>query len=82
MTTSANDGLRLEFPDGRTPLTAPAQINNALAPYGTQVWPLDYGSVSKEMRKLLAQPTLSKAESDTVMHRFLLPHERLLKLIT
>jgi len=74
-------GLRLEFPDGRVPVTALEEINDTLAPFGSRVWPLDYGSVSKDMRKLLAQPTLSEAESDTVMQNFLLTRQRLLKLI-
>ncbi|MCP4781579.1 MAG: hypothetical protein GY877_12815 [Hyphomicrobium sp.] len=62
-------------------MTALEEINDTLAPFGSRVWPLDYGSVSEDMRKLLAQPTLSEAESDTVMQNFLLPRQRLLKLI-
>ena len=37
------DGIRLELPDGRPPLKAVADINEALAETGTGVWPLALG---------------------------------------
>jgi len=62
-------------------VTALEEINDALAPFGSRIWPLDYDSVPDKMRKLLAKLVLSAAESEIVMQHFLLARERLLKLI-
>lgn len=81
MTTPMVGGLRLELPQGREPMTGLEEINDALAAFGSRVWPLHYGSVPEEIRRLLAKPTLTEAETGAVMQRFLLTRERLLELI-
>lgn len=62
-------------------MTGLEEINDALAAFGSRVWPLQYGSLPEEIRRLLAKPTLTKAESEVLMQRFLLTRERLLELI-
>jgi len=75
------DGIRLELPDGRPPLKAVADINEALAETGTGVWPLALGNVPAEVRALLGQPTLTDAETERVRAYFLMSRERLLRII-
>jgi hypothetical protein len=75
-------GIRLEFSDGRPPLTSLAEINEALSEVGTQIRPLDSRSQPDEIRKLLKQRTLTKEESDPLLNHFLLFRARLLEIIT
>jgi hypothetical protein len=75
-------GIRLEFSDGRQPVTTLPEINKALAEIGSRIWPLDLRSEPDEIRKLLGQPTLTKGGSDRLLNRFLLSRERLLEIIT
>jgi hypothetical protein len=74
-------GIRLEFSDGRQPVTTLPEINEALAEIGSRIWPLDLRSEPDEIRKLLRQPTLTKGESDRLLNRFLLSRDRLLEII-
>ena len=74
-------GLQLEFCDGRTAATGLDAVNTGLAPYGARIWPLDLAGVPADMRRLLVQPRLTKAEADRVKRQFLLLRERLLQLI-
>jgi hypothetical protein len=75
-------GIRLEFSDGRPPLTSLAKVNEALAEIGSRIWPLDLRAEPQDIRKLLRQPTLTKEESDHLLNHFLLSRERLLEVIT
>jgi hypothetical protein len=74
-------GLLLEFSDGGTAATGLEKVNAGLAPYGARIWPLHLGGIPADMRRLLVQPRLIKAEADRVRRQFLLPCERLLQLI-
>jgi hypothetical protein len=74
-------GIRLEFSDGRPFLTDVVEINAALAEIGAGVWPLDLGAIPDDMRRLLRQPSLTETEAQQVRTHFLLPRERLLKII-
>jgi hypothetical protein len=58
-----------------------AEANDAFAPYGARVWPLDLSSQPGDVRGLLDQPTPATAERETLLEHFLLPRERLLELI-
>ena len=78
----SSSGLRLNQPGIAAPLTDLGEINDALAPLGSRVWPLDYGGVPKPIQQLIAKAALSKAEHEAVMQHFLLPRERLLQLIS
>jgi hypothetical protein len=75
------NGLLLQFSDSRPPLTALVEINNALAAYGSRVWPLDLGGAPDDIRRLLAQPRLTESETERLKRRFRLPRSRLLELI-
>jgi hypothetical protein len=81
MIMATEQGLRLEFSDGRAALSQIADINAALAETGAGVWPLDLSSAPADVRRLLRQPTLSDAEATRVRTHFLLPRERLLRII-
>ena len=74
-------GTRLEFSNGRAPLTNLADINAALLPVGARLWPVELGGVPDDVRELLGKPGLSEEEAATVRDHFLLPRERLLELI-
>ncbi len=79
--TSGPSGLRLAFGDGRAPLTALEEINKALAPLGSRVWPIACAGTPQNIRGLLAEPNLRAANADAVMQHFLLTRMRLLELI-
>jgi hypothetical protein len=75
-------GIRLEFSDGRLPLTSLTLINVALKEVGSCVWPIDLGSAPDDVRQLLKQTNLKKQESTQVVENFELPRERLLDILT
>ena len=75
------DGISLELkPSGRTVLGAEA-ANEALATFGTGLWPIDLTAASDDVRVLLSRPKLTSAEVAIVREAFLLPRERLLEVI-
>ncbi len=74
-------GIRLEFSDQRSPLTAVAEINTALAEIGSGVWHLDLSGSPDNIQRLLRQPTLTETEAEKVRTHFLLSRERLLEII-
>ena len=74
-------GIRLEFSDGRPFLTDIVEINAVLAEIGSGVWPLDLSGSPDNIQRLLSQPTLIETEAKQVRTHFLLPRERLLKII-
>lgn len=75
------DGVRLELPDGGTPLTSLAGVNAALAPVGARLSPVDLADVPADLRQLLSKSTLTEAESKRLETHFTLPRARLLALI-
>jgi len=78
---ATDEGIRLDFPDTRPPLTVVAGINAALAGVGTRVWPLDLATTPADVRALLGRPALTEAEVVRVRTHFLLSRERLLEII-
>jgi hypothetical protein len=74
-------GVRLEFSDGRAPLTSVADVNHAMVDVGSRVWPLDLHGAPSEVRRLLMQAALTEAEAERVKAHFLLPRQRLLEVI-
>ncbi len=78
---TVEEGIRLEFSDGRPFLTGVAEINAALTEIGAGVWPLDLGAIPEDIRRLLRQPSLTESEVQRVRTHFLLPRERLLEVI-
>jgi hypothetical protein len=76
------EGLRLEFSNGSSPLSSLADINGALAVFGSRVWSLDLSAPPPELRQLLNLETLTEAEVLRLKQHFLLPRERLLELIS
>jgi hypothetical protein len=75
------EDIRLEFSDDRPSLIVVADVNTALAEIGMGVWPLELTSAPNDVRQLLRQPTLTDAETERVRTHFLLPRERLLRII-
>jgi hypothetical protein len=75
-------GIRLEFSDGRQPVATLAEINKAFEEIGSRLWPLDLRAEPQDIRKLLNQPSLTKDDSDRLLNHFLLSRERLLEIIT
>lgn len=76
----AENGLRLDLPDGRT-VTGADDANAEMAAFGTRVWPIDLSAAPPAVRTLLRQPQLDETESSTVRDWFLLSRPRLLELI-
>lgn len=62
-------------------MTTLAEVNDALARFGSRVWPLDLRSAPIDVRRLLNQPTLTNAEAERVRTQFLLSRGRLLDII-
>jgi hypothetical protein len=73
--------IRLEFSSGRPPVTTLADVNDALEPFGSRLWPLDLRSTPADVQELLKQATLSDVESERIKAHFLLPRERLVNII-
>lgn len=73
--------VRLEFSSKRQSLIDVVDINDALAPFGSRIWRLDFSGVPVSVKQLLKQPTLQDTESRKVREYFLLSRERLLELI-
>jgi len=76
-----NEGIRLDFAQGRTTITDLAEINSTLHPIGFRAWPIDLTAASEALRPLLARPTLTDADVAMVRDHFLLSQEQLLTLI-
>jgi hypothetical protein len=78
----ADEGLQLE--DGGRSRSAVSldEVNDALARFGTRVWPLDLTHVTGEQRRLLDRVQLTDAEVTSLRDAFLLSRARLLELIT
>lgn len=81
MTHSNEEGIRLEFSSGRPPVTDLADINEALGPVGSRIWPLELRSAPIAVQQMLNQPTLNDAEVASVREHFLLSRERMLEII-
>lgn len=73
--------VRLAFSDGRAPLNSLDAINDVIREFGAHISPLHTGGASADIRKLLAQTTLTPAEAEQLKAHFLLPRERLLEVI-
>ncbi len=74
-------GIRLEFSDGRQTLSSLTEINKAFQEIGSRIWPLDLRAEPHDIKKLLNKPTLTTEESDRLLNHFLLSRERLLEII-
>lgn len=79
---ASDQGIRLEFSDGRSQATSLAEINRALSEIGSRVSVLDLSAVPADLLQLLSQATLTEPESGRVKAHFLLPRERLLEIIS
>lgn len=75
------DGIRLELKPSGPSLTGQEAANEALAAFGTRLWPIDLTITSREVRTLLSRPELTAAEAVILREAFLLPRERLLQII-
>lgn len=75
------EGIRLETGSGRAALTRLSEVNDALAAFGSRVWPLDVGDAPADLRASLGRPTLSDPEAERVKAHFLLSREHLLEKI-
>ncbi len=53
MNLSNEEGVRLEFSSGRPSITNLADINEALALFGSRIWPLELRSLPITVRQLL-----------------------------
>ncbi|MGI9533944.1 MAG: hypothetical protein ACR2NW_03245 [Thermodesulfobacteriota bacterium] len=73
--------LRLEYPDDRKPLYSLDDINSELAVIGTKIWTLDLKDISVELKTLLKKTVLTDEERSKVMEHFLLPMDKLLKIV-
>jgi hypothetical protein len=78
---SQGTGIRLDFSDGRSPLTSLEAINDVLLSKGTRLWPLDLRATPAEVRRLLEKPLPSPEEQTRIQQHFLLPRKRLLEII-
>lgn len=76
-----NTGIRLEREGGQEDLYTLEEINAALAPIGTRVWPQDWSKLSADLKDFLADPHPSPERIAEVMPHFLLSRERLMELI-
>lgn len=81
MTQINETGLRLMHSADQAVEVDPAEINLALAPYGSRIWSLDLSDSPDNVRQLLDRVTLDVAESTRVQNHFLLSRERLLEII-
>src|SRR5262245_36101325 len=81
MNRNTEEGARLEFSGGHRSVTNFAAINEALAPFGPRIWPLDLRSPPISIRQLLEQMTLDDAQTTQVREHFLLSRERILDII-
>jgi hypothetical protein len=77
-----DSAIRLEFSTGRDSLESCDAINEVIKEAGAHISPLDTGGAPAEIRKLLAQTTLTAAENEQLKAHFLLPRERLLEIIS
>jgi len=73
-------GIALER-EGTVWADTAAAVNDCLSAEGIRVWPLDLSGSPHEVRSLLDQPTLSDAKLVRARDQFLLPRERLLRVI-
>jgi len=73
--------LRLESSTGDPPLESLEAINDAIKGLGAHIWPLEFGDLPPEIRRLLDQLTLSPAENEQLKSHFMFSRERLLEII-
>jgi hypothetical protein len=78
---TVDQGIWLEFSDGRSRATSLAEVNRALSEIGSRVSVLDLSAVPGAIMRLLAQATLTEPEAERVKAYFLLARERLLEVI-
>lgn len=71
----------MELASGDASLTDLADVNAAPSPFGARLWPVDLRGVPGDIRGFLGKPALGEKETATVREHFLLPRERLLRLI-
>jgi hypothetical protein len=79
--TAADDGIHLELTADGSGATGAAAANDALARFGTRVWPVDLTAAPDEVRDLLSRPALTGEETARVRDAFSLPRARLLELM-
>ena len=79
--TNDVDAIRLELTADGSSVTGAAAANDALAGFGTRVWPVDLTAAADDVRDLLRRPGLSPEETGRVRDAFLLPRARLLELM-
>lgn len=77
----ADEGLQLEHAGRSRSSASLDEVNDALARYGTRVWPLDLAHVSGEQRRLLDRVQLTDEDVTSLRDAFLLSRRRLLELI-
>lgn len=76
------EGLRLALSNSNSVLTNHEEINTALAPYGSHIWPLDLRGVPDHIREFLRKHPLTPEESQRVQSQFLLSRDRLLDTVS
>jgi hypothetical protein len=74
-------GIRLEREGERADLSSREQVNAALAPVGTRIWPQDWSDLPNDLKDFLADPDPPPERTAEVMPHFLLPRERLLEVL-
>lgn len=74
-------GIRLEREGEQADLSSLEQVNAALEPIGTRIWPQDWSDLSDDLKNFLADPDPSAERIAEVMPQFLLSRERLLEVI-
>lgn len=75
-------GLSLEFSDRRAVPGTLNGITKELRRIGAGVWPLDLADEPEDVLALLAKMSLDEAEAERIKKHFLLPRERLLRIVT
>ena len=73
--------IKLEFSDGRPPVTDVSDINRQLRNIGAGVWPIEFRDVPSEIRGLMKQTELASEEKETLKRHFLLSREQLVRVI-
>ena len=81
MNDIANYTLRLRLSPTAQPVTDLAGINTALAIVGARIAPLEIRAAPTEVQSVLAKQILTAADRSRLMTHFLMPRNRLLKVI-
>jgi len=79
---SSETGIRIKFSGDRPDAYTLAEVNAALAPIGSRIWPLDLSNTPPELSQLLEYPALTEAEIQRLKSHFFLSREQLLEVIT